>query len=1016
MSNHSGNRSNSAQGCNKAIPLRVPATATALALVMALSQTAHASAKPQSPQDLNSASKRESNSKNAFPQQTLTEVVVSARRQAIISADRIEKHSDTIVDVVVANKAGLLPDNSVTEVLQRVSGVTMSRFAALNDPDHLSDQGTSVQIRGLSDVAARLNGQDIFSAGSGGGLSFSAIPPELLKAVEVYKDETSNLIEGGSGGQVDLITHMPFDYSPGLHVSGTVSGNWGDLSKQAEPAVSALATDNWRGPWGRFGALVDLAYSKLSFADNFIRNEPYYKTLIGNQNYYIPGGYDYGFDKYQRTRKGAYLGLQWAPNSHLKIGEMVFYSKYQSTGSGDGVFVTSKALAVNPSNSTFDSNGALISSSDVFTRNSSTFSATGAPNMYATGDAGVHQNHNETLDASTTVDWNPTSRLHVTGGYQLVSASAGSKSYDIFDTPPSGTGGYGLVETSGQPNITLSPAMASLYANPASYYWYAHQDHRGHHDGQEQAFDVNGEYRMSEHGFFRSVETGARYSDRREQDADTIYNWAPFCEGWNGCAKVPLSQADVSNGMAAYQPFSGFFRGSVTLPAPVYLPSQALVSQYNPAGNVATLGGSVANGATNLDGSPYVPYQFNPGDYSLATSYDTAAYVMLKFADYRMRFPISGNLGLRYVKIENRSSGYFLQSAVTLPGALNSAGVSTGSTALFPSKYYFRSGGSTTRRVLPAINVKLTLARNLFARGAFFETLDEPSFYDLRASGSAGASVSAASASSGGQVTGYTSNTGNPALRPMQSNNWDFALQWFPQAASEAHLDFFYKTLKNTIVYGNTLQPVPFVTANGTTVIENASVNVDFNSPKAATIKGVEFGGHTYFSMLPWPWNGLGIESNFTYIDSSSPGNQYVDISGVIHHNVPVVGLSKYNYNAVLMYDDARWSARLAWSWRSRYLMTTDSNGTNGSYTYYSAPGVGQTIGISLPVYAAAYGELDLGLTYRPTKNLSIAAQIGNLTNSTTKTLMGGYPNNALYVRSWFTSDRRISLAVHFKF
>ncbi|MBW8077451.1 MAG: TonB-dependent receptor plug domain-containing protein, partial [Gallionella sp.] len=255
MFNYSGNRSNSA-GCIKAFPLRVPATATALALVMALSQAAHASVNPQSPRDLTSTSKRPQTSNTAAPQQTLTEVVVSGRREAIISADRIEKHANTIVDVVVANKAGLLPDNSVTEVLQRVSGVTMTRFSALNDPDHLSDQGTSVQIRGLSDVAARLNGQDIFSAGSGGGLSFSAIPPELLKAVEVYKDETSNLIEGGSGGQVDLITHMPFDYSPGLHVSGTVSGNWGDLSKTAEPAVSALATDNWRGPWGRFGALV----------------------------------------------------------------------------------------------------------------------------------------------------------------------------------------------------------------------------------------------------------------------------------------------------------------------------------------------------------------------------------------------------------------------------------------------------------------------------------------------------------------------------------------------------------------------------------------------------------------------------------------------------------------------------------------------------------------------------------------------------------------------------------------
>ena len=136
----------------------------------------------------------------------------------------------------------------------------------------------------------------------------------------------------------------------------------------------------------------------------------------------------------------------------------------------------------------------------------------------------------------------------------------------------------------------------------------------------------------------------------------------------------------------------------------------------------------------------------------------------------------------------------------------------------------------------------------------------------------------------------------------------------------------------------------------------------------------------------------------------------------MLHNDVPVVGLSKYNYNAELMYEKSELSVRLAWSWRSRYLMTTDSNGTNGSYTYYSAPGVGQDIGISLPIYAAAYGELDLGLTYRPDPHVAVSLNFNNLTNQTVKTLMGGYPNNTLYVRSWFTSDRRVMLAVRYKF
>ena len=96
--------------------------------------------------------------------------------------------------------------------------------------------------------------------------------------------------------------------------------------------------------------------------------------------------------------------------------------------------------------------------------------------------------------------------------------------------------------------------------------------------------------------------------------------------------------------------------------------------------------------------------------------------------------------------------------------------------------------------------------------------------------------------------------------------------------------------------------------------------------------------------------------------------------------------------------------------------MTTNSNGTNGSYTYYSAPGVnGQIIGISLPIYAAAYGQLDFGAAYRPTQHLTFSIDLDNLTNSQTKTIMGGYNNGASYVRSWFVADRRIMLSMRFR-
>ena len=316
--------------------------ASAVLAAMAISAPVHAQSAP--PAASNSSQSDESGITGGSTAPTapqLSEVVVTARRRAIMDADQISKNSQTIVDSVVAEQAGLLPDNSVSEVLQRVSGVTMVHFESLGDPDHFSDEGTSVQIRGLSEVASRLNGQDVFSATGGRGLSFQDVTPELLKAINVYKSVTSDMIEGGAGGQIDLVTRMPFDFSPGLKLAGSAEYNYGDLVKKGEPGGSVMFSDRWRGPWGDFGALVDVAYSKLAQKDDFIRNTAYYKQLLGGTNYYIPAGYEYGFDEFVRDRKGAYAGLQWAPTDNLTVSGTAFYSKYWTNTQGDDVFALS---------------------------------------------------------------------------------------------------------------------------------------------------------------------------------------------------------------------------------------------------------------------------------------------------------------------------------------------------------------------------------------------------------------------------------------------------------------------------------------------------------------------------------------------------------------------------------------------------------------------------------------------------------------------------------------------------
>jgi outer membrane receptor protein involved in Fe transport len=154
----------------------------------------------------------------------------------------------------------------------------------------------------------------------------------------------------------------------------------------------------------------------------------------------------------------------------------------------------------------------------------------------------------------------------------------------------------------------------------------------------------------------------------------------------------------------------------------------------------------------------------------------------------------------------------------------------------------------------------------------------------------------------------------------------------------------------------------------------------------------MEVGGRVFLDRLPGWLSGIGVEANYTYLDSKIPGDLYYDINGVAHNDVPLQGLSKHNANVAFLYEHNPFSLRIAYSWRSKYLQSTNANGTNQSYTFYTAPGVGSTVVTDLPIYGADYGTLDGGVTVKVNDRLSFQIQATNITNATQRTLMGGYP------------------------
>ena len=80
------------------------------------------------------------------PDEALTEIVITGVRASLASAQAIKQMAPTVVDAITAEDIGALPDRSVVESLQRVPGVTISKFEGGNDPDHFSAEGTTIQI------------------------------------------------------------------------------------------------------------------------------------------------------------------------------------------------------------------------------------------------------------------------------------------------------------------------------------------------------------------------------------------------------------------------------------------------------------------------------------------------------------------------------------------------------------------------------------------------------------------------------------------------------------------------------------------------------------------------------------------------------------------------------------------------------------------------------------------------------------------------------------------------------
>lgn len=909
----------------------------------------------------------------------IEEIFVSGQRASIESARDIKRNADAIVDSIVAEDIGKLPDRSVAEALQRISGVSVSRFDNPGDPEHFAGEGAGVSIRGLPQVRAELNGRDIFSADGGRGLSFEDVPAELMAGVDVYKSPTADMIEGGLGGIVNLRTRMPFD-SAGQIVSFTARANYGDIIKETNGEFSGLYSNRWETEIGELGFLINLSTSSTSSrADNVLirafhpRSAEFNNEIEPGQTVWVPRGADWRRNDYESDRDGQYVAAQYAPNDDLEFKLTAFRSKAErgwlehaffiDAGGGFDSFLPSKGA----DDWVYDSNNALVSGTIT------TAQGNGVPFGTSTR---IQANTAETRDVSFGMEWQATERLNVTADIQRVDSTSGGKDFTLglVAFPESIVVGN-LNTRSGTPSISIP---GDYLSNSANFSYGQMMSLPSDNEAESTAARIDLDYDF-ESSLITSVKAGVRFSEKSAINRSGN-NWSANYQPWQvGSSWQPFpdtaSLPKIQDGLYVTNfSFEDFQRGDTQVPTSGVLIDASLLNDY--ASITSALIAASPGGATaeiDFDALDLT----NPNNINTQDEETTAVYLRADFDFEQWNVPITGNVGIRYVETKNTARGQLSFPTFTVQETDPDTGEVTSIRPFFSEDVAYDADSSYSN-FLPSMNLRWTPNENAVLRFSAARGIWRPEFWrmkallNLSASFKEGIQEPETIAEFTPDMVDFFLDSGgtNPYLEPMEADQYDLTAEWYTEGGSFAYVGVFTKKVKDffrtSTTQINEIENFPDVTSTLTV-----------NTGKA-TVDGIEVGGTWFFDSIP-ALDGFGIQANYTLLDSNtkvSLDTEPVDTDGSAYGSLPLEGLSEKTFNISLMYDKNGWWARLAHTWRSEHLLAIGANGFNGN-----------TDGVTwrLPVFADDYGQWDLMFGYRFNDNISINFEVYNIGQAETR-------------------------------
>ncbi len=1015
--------------------------------------------------------------------ETADVITVTGVRGALQTARNIKREADTFVDSITSSDVSQLPDLSVAEALSRVPGVVTQRFElGGSDGDFPSPEGSGNIIRGLQYSRSEFNGRDAFSATGGRALEWASIPPELIGAVEVFKNQTADMIEGGISGTVNLRTLEPFDRSGrfGVLAAETI---YTDLAEEWSPGFSAIVGDRWDTDAGEFGLIASFSTSELNSEINGFQYGPLLSVDhpdIPGSRMALPGGWQMRDARVGRERDSYYLAGQWrSPDDSMELtfkavrveneittneNTIEFFTDAESwanwTVLGDPstrnfVPFTSNGLPRCNGNNEgafggdgaceelFPVDGGLMESGVVSNNLRDWLGQTGNLQTPLQSLAVNQYEESMTQDFSANMKWRATDRLFIEVDAHYTEAEAtlerlwaggnhfADYRFDFSDTENP------EVELFMSDVVQLADWGTTRGPNPGTLgdlgdprYGFLLYSADEYQDNTGDLFAIRGDalYEFDGDGWFDSVKFGARYAEREQINRSAGLNWGGIAPPWAG-GYLPYANMDNANFYETFD-FSDFQRGGVISGfTEIVYPSQANmndISAYiNSLANEPLLG-AFTNTDGNLQIGDWVPLLQNGViDYAgrgidgSVQEKTTNLYGMVNFGqEFDSGQSVVGNFGLRYVRTENTGGGVLGYAAFAPDNPADNTqprDFLPDLAALLDTPNTRTSLDSSYEYWLPSFNAKWELNDEMLVRFGFSEAITRPDISAINSTRISDASLGFVTDTTATPpvTTGIVPNQlnqfgGNPLLEPIESTNFDLSFEWYFGDDGQFSVSWFYKDLKNVIVYGTETQGALTLDGFQYPVVYNGNINL-----RDGTVDGVEFSYQDFFTEWPGLLGNLGVQANLTLIESDAEALPSVFGAGVRDQNGDAVegfltvyrwgiddllGLSDMSYNLIGIYQDDRFEARLAYNWRSEYW---------SSYRDFVTGN---------PIQQDDIGFLDASVRWTITDSIEVSLQAANLLDEKSTASQQVDAAGQTYARSVFLNDRRFEFGIRYDF